>query len=295
MWYTIGMSIPLTYQNITSQYEYLIAVSKNLNKVIMDVRQLINIEDGRPDYQSQINKLGIALSDLQKKIDSAIEELQEQRALINNLQDEIVQVNADAQKGIVSVRNEIIVVRDTAQKNLINAITNLQNEIDNNASYVDALGKTIYEELITYINSLYLSDNLYYVMNPITGQFDEINKTLQMMWDFTNHMLSIKEFETLGMTIDEFNSLGLTIEQYMHGFWRIADDIKLQKAFLMFNPLSGKQENVKNIVYDILTSQTILPYAITIREFDSLNLIVDEFDTKNITCENFYINARNLL
>ena len=60
-----------------------------------------------------------------------------------------------------------------------------------------------------------------------------------------------------------------------------------------YNPTNGKTENINKVLQDIYDS--VRYDAITVNEFESLNLTATEFDDKNISAYSFDVNGKSIL
>lgn len=294
-WYSLSMSIPIQYQNITSQYEILLNLTDVVNGVAKDVCRLVEIEANRPDFAGQIKTLQNTVKTMQTQLKNAIDELGHTQQALISVDEEIKQLRIYTDGRIETLSGELIATDLKWQKNLQIAFNNLQDEIENTNNLISNTTDIIKADLKAYADSLYKPKNIYYVTNPITDNIGEINDVLAMLWDFTALIPTISEFDSMGLTIGEFETYGLTILEYMRDFHKRITAHNIQDAFMMFNPLTGTRMNVKNIVYDMLTSELVLPYSIKIGTFEKMGLLNKDVDALGVTCYDFYVNASNIL
>lgn len=128
------------------------------------------------------------------------------------------------------------------------------------------------------------------VINPITGNLDNIQNVLNMYYNvFNYYALSCIEYDTLGLTCDIYDNKNLTCIMYDYQGKKY---LWFDNDLYMFHPETGERTFYKNII-DFLT-ELHRTDCVTCTDYDNLNLSTDNYNSKNINCYDYDWNSKTL-
>lgn len=178
-----------------------------------------------------------------------------------------------------------------AQTELTVRINELYNSWFQYQSYLDGRMNAMMVSLKQYVDSL-LVGNVMYVINPVTGEMDTLQNTLNTMWIKMNvGGLTAEEYDSMKLTAIEYDSQNITALEYdTRG--RFVPEIFKRLYLRMRSPFTGKMDTYENV---ILRCVRLHQVGITAQEYDSKNLTASEYDTKKITAYNYDWEGRVIL
>lgn len=181
------------------------------------------------------------------------------------------------------------------------------------SSYVDSLS---YEEQIMWIsnyletviikainNNADILIELKYIVDHFESQYDELNDKINNLRIEVNRLLT-EEKAYVDSELNRFYNLILSLNtefrREIENFVTIRinemneriDEIELGNIDA-YNPTTGRIENINKVLNDIYDS--VRYDAITVGEFEALQLTATGFDSKQITAYNFDNNGKSIL
>lgn len=154
--------------------------------------------------------------------------------------------------------------------------------INNNAEIVAELQEYVESIQVNFDDLYEKMDNLkLYVDQTIEGQNLYIDNKLNEYYNYSLGLIN-QAVDTLNNKIDyQVNLLNNRIDQIEIG------------QINVYNPTSGRYENINKVLTDIYDS--VRYDAITVTEFEALEFTATEFDAIEITAYNFDNNGKSIL
>lgn len=243
--------LPTVYGNALSYYEEIQCLCNKINEVI-DI----------------VNNIGDDFTDkAYKYTDQQIEILKQ--LIYNKYDAEISDINNDLLQLHVSLGELVVIIND------------LESKLD---SKFDLLTKY----LINYIDEHIATITTLYVISPITGELENINKVLEDMFyiqQYTN-ALTANEYDSMQLTASQYDSRLITALRYLlWGKWIFHDEL----FNTMFSPFTGLRQNVKTIIQQLADLHRT--GALTAIAYDNLRLTADAYDALLLTAYNYDFNG----
>ncbi len=144
---------------------------------------------------------------------------------------------------------------------------------------VDEKFKVMYNELILYIDEKIGSVGQLYVISPVTGRLEPIQKVLNDIYKALNvGALTAVEYDRMNLTAQEYDNLQLTAQEYdnMRFIPKVFKAIYLR----MRSPFSGNLDYYDNIINGLAN---LHKDALTATEYDDKNLTATAYDALNVT------------
>lgn len=260
---------------------------------------------------------------LVKTYDSLQDEIQQAMDFINSfeqttndkIQQEITIVMAHYQQRLLAVEKLVhaLEIRLTANENEIDTfqpqINDLAKALKEQKYYVDNLHQELIEELHEYKNGVgkYIDGRLYLfeeeirrmvtkldrldVVNPINGQYEDINKVLSDLYQSIQLSFGItaKEYDKLQLTAREYDNMMISAIDYSTKayfiFWEM-------RQGLMRSPFTGLMTNYKNIINKLADLHKC---GFTAKQYDNLQITAKDFDAWKISAFNYDWFGRKMI
>ena len=224
---------------------------------------------------------------------------------ISNLQSAIALINANI-SDLQQIRNDIaaLKVMDGDLQSQIDAIdTNYDlifEKIDEVNARIDNIREVIGLEFLAAVrnlqNQLYtIKFDLEQEMNEIKARMDQIDTTVYNPWagrrvdqdenarliyaDLSDMIPTAAEYSELGLSSNDYNKYNLTAYEYA---------IRGKKHFhfdWVYSPVSGKRQNVSNVLTEIMN---FLLGTMTATEYAAMDLTASEYSNLDLTSEEYY-------
>lgn len=158
-------------------------------------------------------------------------------------------------------------------------------------AYLDSRMTAMMVSLKQYVDSLIVG-RVVYVINPVTGQMDTLQNTLNMMWSQMNvGALTAAEYDSMLLTAAEYDAMRIPAIVYdTRG--RFVPGIFERLYLRMRSPFTGKMDTYENVIYACIRLHQV---ALTAEEYDSKNLTAAEYDAKKITAYNYDWEGRLII
>lgn len=224
---------------------------------------------------------------------------------ISNLQSAIVLINANI-SDLQQIRNDIaaLKVMDGDLQAQIDAIdTNYDlifEKIDEVNARIDNIREVIGLEFLAAVRNL--QNQLYTVkfdleqeMNEIKTRMDQIDTSVYNPWagrrvdqdenarliyaDLSDMIPTAAEYSELGLSSNDYNKYNLTAYEYA---------VRGKKHFhfdWVYSPVSGKRQNVSNVLTEIMN---FLLGTMTASEYAAMDLTASEYSNLDLTSEEYY-------
>lgn len=224
---------------------------------------------------------------------------------ISNLQSAIALINANI-SDLQQIRNDIaaLKVMDGDLQAQIDAIdTNYDlifEKIDEVNARIDNIREVIGLEFLAAVRNL--QNQLYTVkfdleqeMNEIKARMDQIDTSVYNPWagrrvdqdknarliyaDLSDMIPTAAEYSELGLSSNDYNKYNLTAYEYA---------VRGKKHFhfdWVYSPVSGKRQNVSNVLTEIMN---FLLGTMTATEYAAMDLTATEYSNLDLTSEEYY-------
>lgn len=288
----IYRTIPLSYDDSMSYYAQLLAINKileNLGEEIAKIEKTINDID-----KSILEDVKKELAAFQKKIDAEItalkSEIEEETdtkftSLVDEVEKKLQLQDVKINQFIAETDGKIVIVRQE--------IAEILTGLDNIYTYIDTSNEEYWKQMKEYIDEIYTSRKIYYVKNPVTKKIDEINNALEMMYYVSTNALSCDEYAELQLTADSYADLQLSCIMFLRELRNYYNLRQYTKTVSMWNPYSGKFENVIETVKQLVKFHET--NSLTAAEYAELQLTADAYAEKAITAYDYYVRGKILL
>lgn len=288
----IYRTIPLSYDDSMSYYTQLLAINKileNLGEEIAKIEKTINDID-----KSILEDVKKELAAFQKKIDAEItalkSEIEEETdtkftSLVDEVEKKLQLQDVKINQFIAETDGKIVIVRQE--------IAEILTGLDNIYTYIDTSNEEYWKQMKEYIDEIYTSRKIYYVKNPVTKKIDEINNALEMMYYVSTNALSCDEYAELQLTADSYADLQLSCIMFLRELRNYYNLRQYTKTVSMWNPYSGKFENVIETVKQLVKFHET--NSLTAAEYAELQLTADAYAEKAITAYDYYVRGKILL
>lgn len=215
------------------------------------------------------NKLD-ALTEAVKRIDLNIDEIE---INVAELYSDIDMLRNHFNEEIVAIRLEIAT--------MYQVFADYKHSID------DIIADKILE-MITYIEEHVQQIERLYVINPMTGEYVNIQSVLDMFAEYLalGYGLTAEEYDSLKLTALAYDNLRLTALAYsMRGYLIFFKRLKM----VMLSPFTGEMDSYDNII-DMLAN--LHKEALTAEEYDNLLILAEVYDIINIDAYHYDWNGK---
>jgi len=224
-----------------------------------------------------------ALQDIRAEVTSIIKQLNDQLEKILALEK---QVNINLQD-IASLFAEI----DKTNNDINTKIAKVYNDFAEYKDSIDGIIDSKVQYLEEYINDHITKIDRLYLINPITGKYEDIQTILNQLAEYTfeGFGLTAQEYDGLNLTANEYDSQLITALNYStRGYFVFFKLIQLR----MRNPFTGLISSYEDVIY---TLTELHKNALTANEYDKLDLEAEVYDNKSITAYIYDWNGRSLI
>jgi len=224
-----------------------------------------------------------ALQDIRAEVTSIINQLNDQLEKILALEK---QVNINLQD-IASLFAEI----DKTNNDINTKIAKVYNDFAEYKDSIDGIIDSKVQYLEEYINDHITKIDRLYLINPITGKYEDIQTILNQLAEYTfeGFGLTAQEYDDLNLTANEYDSQLITALNYStRGYFVFFKLIQLR----MRNPFTGLISSYEDVIY---TLTELHKNALTANEYDKLDLEAEVYDNKSITAYIYDWNGRSLI
>ena len=201
-----------------------------------------------------------AISEAVKRIDLNIDEIE---VSVIDLYSDMEILRNNFQTEMVAIRLEIASIYEV--------FAEYKNSIDDLVA-----GKML--ELVRYIEEHVQQIERLYVVNPMTGEYVNIQKVLDMFAEYIGlgYGLTADEYDSLELSALEYDNLRLTALAYsMRGYLIFFKRLKM----LMLSPFTGQMDSYDNVIYQLAD---LHKDSLTAEQYDSLLILADTFDLLGI-------------
>lgn len=212
-----------------------------------------------------------ALQEINAEVSSIIEQLESQLDRILKLEDQVNTNVAD----IATLYSKI-----AETNNVINLkVAGIYNSLETYKDSIDGIIDSKLEYLEKYIEEHVAQIDRLYVINPITGIYEDIQNVLDQLAEYTfeGFGLTAQEYDDLNLTANEYDSQQITALNYStRGYFEFFKLLQLR----MRNPFNGLISSYEDIIYALADLHR---NALTVDEYDELALTADVYDNKLLT------------
>ena len=293
--------LPAVYDDVLSYEEWLSKVIYRINELqeyiddtMENIEQIIDqtvttklapVQEDINVIQGRLTTIDKTLEDLDQSIKSSLKKAKEYADTLNN------KTNKKFDKSISDLQEIIAKYYDelkNADKMLESALTNAYKDADwenlkeakrythqiigvnNNKIYaaIDALSRRV-DDIINEYPELY---------DPATGETEHMQELIYNMYRALRTFgIPSMLYDDQQLTAEEYDAMGLDSQVYDTSMiWRLWYKFKF-----MFNPVTGKQESLADIVNFLFTQ--LRWNGKTVDEFEAYNATVDELDNSTYT------------
>lgn len=328
----IFRTIPLSFDDSMSYYEQLLAINKVLESYSTEIAKIETTINNLEDNILKSVKLELLnfSREVKEEIDLLKKETEKEiNDFENSTNERITKLEDDVEKSIQNFQNELSIRFADMNKKIEEFITStdlkienfiasenmkftnftievdekihvLRNEffdllesIDEIYNYIDRQNDVYWNRLKDYCDEIYTKRNIYYVKNPIDGKIGEINSVLDLIYRITNHAVTCDEFNYIGLTVSEYNSLNYTCIEYLKKYKDLYWKKYYTESTSIQNPYTGRFENVVNVVKQLVKFHEEVN-SLTASDYADLGLTATEYDTKNVTAYDYYVNGKKI-
>lgn len=153
---------------------------------------------------------------------------------------------------------------------------------------IDTLYDGKFEELRQYVYEVVAHIDRLYVINPISGLFEDIQKVIDDIYKnlLFSYGLTAKEYDELMLTAFEYDNMNITALMYSTRayfiFWE-------RTIGFMRSPFTGTMTHYSNIIQKLVDFHR---YSLTAKQYDDLLLQAMTYDALKLTAYNYDWHGR---
>ena len=272
---------------------------KNYQKIVNDVKALndwrtvhegeyeallaeVNRVAGEIDtFESQINK---RFADLDASIHADFD------TLTTEIRNELAQTQAEIEREFAEALSEFTAQYQALKAQIELELANMKREINALAyDLAEAIG-SFREEMVSYIDErfdLFIQNLPDYeklvIYNPIRGYQTTVQVAINDLYSACNFWgLTAREFDSLELTCEEFEAYELTCHEFDTLGYKLLGYPDPDTH--MRDPFTGLIAPIKEVVMELYGLHM---GALTVAEFEALDLTCEEFDAKEVTAFEF--------
>lgn len=232
-------------------------------------------------FEAQINK---RFADLDASIHADFE------ALTTEIRNELAQTQAEIEREFAEALAQFTAQYQALKAEIELELANMKREINALAyELAEAIG-SFREEMVTYIDErfdLFIQNLPDYekliIYNPIRGYQTTVQVAINDLYSATNFWgLTAREFDSLELTCAEFESYELTCHEFDTLGYKLLGYPDPDTH--MRDPFTGLIAPIKDVVMELYGLHM---GALTVAEFEALDLTCEEFDAKEVTAFEF--------
>lgn len=264
--------LPAVYDDVLSYEEWLSKIRYKINELgayieeqLADVEQLVH-DQVTAELKAITDKYDKEIADLNHLIETVDEYA---HSLDGKIDDKVTMLTN-------YINDEILRLTDHFNAELYDFFLQNKKYTDDKVNaeriYRKADINLINERLDNYIREFPL------VYCPPLGRYTDIESALVEVWDSLRMFaLTASEYDNFDFTCTEYSDLLLSAFEYdVYGGYILRENIKQ-----MFNPFTGKHENIRNVVNDICDYLKF--NGKTAGEYDAYEFTASEFDNSDYT------------
>ena len=260
------------YKKLVAEYDTIKAeiddVTKKINEFSKYVDDIINERIGLKlqALTSRVSMLEFEMQNVERNLDDTNLRVDEVVKSIVNLNIKIDQVKVELKADIAEVYLEF-----GKYKESIDAI--IQIEVNKLIAYID--------EHVTKLDRLY-------VVNPITGVYENIQDVLNEICDslLSGFGITAKEYDSLGLTALQYDQKVITAIQYSSRGYLIFYKELIAR---MRSPFTGEMDRYDNVINSLAN---LHKEYFTAKEYDALLLTAQAYDDYLITAYEYDWNGK---
>lgn len=251
------------YKKLVAEYDTIKAEIDEATKKINEFTQYVDaIIDERINLKLKALSSRVAM--LESEMKAVESELDNVSLRVNEAVKDIINLGIKIEQVRIELKSDIaeVYVEFGKYKESIDAI--IQIEINRLIEYID--------EHVTKLDRLD-------VVNPITGEYEDIQIVLNQIVDtlFTAFGITASEYDSLGLTAKQYDALQITALEYStRGFLIFYKKLSSR----MRSPFTGQIDTYDNIIYKLAD---LHKNGLTAKEYDNLLLEAEVYDNKQLT------------
>ncbi len=266
-------------RELIAMYKKLVAEYDTIKKEIDEVTKKIN-EFGKY-VDSIINeRIDLKLQVLTSRVSMLEFEMQN---VEKNLDDTNLQVD-EVVKSIIGLSVKI----DHVKVELKTDIAEVYLEFGKYKESIDSVIQIEINKLIAYIDEHVTKLDRLYVVNPITGVYENIQDVLNEICDslLSGFGITAQEYDSLGFTALQYDQKVITaIEYSTRGYLIFYKELIAR----MRSPFTGEMDTYDNVIYKLAD---LHKNCLTAKEYDDLLLSAQIYDDKQITAYIYDWNSK---
>lgn len=232
-------------------------------------------------FEAQINK---RFADLDASIHADFD------TLTTEIRNELAQTQAEIEREFAEALAQFTAQYQALKAEIELELTNMKREINALAyELAEAIG-SFREEMVSYIDErfdLFIQNLPDYeklvIYNPIRGYQTTVQVAINDLYSATNFWgLTAREFDSLELTCAEFESYELTCHEFDTLGYKLLGYPDPDTH--MRDPFTGLIAPIKDVVMELYGLHM---GALTVAEFEALDLTCEEFDAKEVTAFEF--------
>lgn len=225
----------------------------------------------------------IGLNNMYQSILDQLEELQEKYDTIpQQIANAIANYQTYVNGQLDNVRNQIANMNDRMD-NFENVVYSLKESViaatTSLTQYIDAQYDELYTHFTVAINNIV--KNWPSVTDPSDGKREDLQTTLDHMWNRSGFGIPVVLFDSLNVPAEEFDNMQIPVWYFdRYAYWIF----QTRRACYMLSPFTGEYVPIYEVV---IALANLHQDGVTVDEFDAANIDVTAFDNANITAYNF--------
>lgn len=263
------------YKKLVAEYDTIKGEIDEVTKKIEEFTQYVDeIIDER------INLKLKALTSRVAMLEIAMKQVDEELDNVNLRVDEIV-------KDIINLGIRI----DQVRVELKTDIAEVYIELGKYKESIDDIIQIEINKLIAYIDEHVTKLDRLDVVNPITGEYENIQNVLDDIVDalLTSFGVTAKEYDDLELTALQYDKLVITASQYsVNGYLLFYRELIVR----MRSPFTGAIDSYENIIYSLAD---LHKNCFTANEYDEKVLTAQVYDDKLITAYTYDWNSKTVV
>lgn len=215
-------------------------------------------------------------SEISRAVNNAMQPVYKQIAMIR---DEMSQWNEDITNTLAE-QNKRIDDMYLTLSSLESYVSTIYNSCK---SYTDAKTSELKKYLEDYINK-YLVDGWPPVLCPVDGNYENINKALDDVYNAIIRPITFAEFNQLHLNFSQFNDMYILFKVFNSwGYRELTDHVDYR--FYMFSPLTGQYMLMRDVIMQLYRLH--YPDGVKFGELNASNTSFEQFNNKQLTLTEF--------
>lgn len=260
------------YKKLVAEYDTIKAEIDEVTKKIEEFTQYVD-----EIIDEKINLKLKALTSRVTMLEIEMKKVEEELDNVNLRVDEIV-------KDIINLGIRI----DQVRVELKTDIAEVYMELGKYKESIDDIIQIEINKLIAYIDEHVTKLDRLDVVNPITGEYENIQNVLDDILDaiVSSFGLTAKEYDDLELTALQYDKLVITASQYsVRGYLLFYRELIVR----MRSPFTGAIDSYENIIYSLAD---LHKNCFTANEYDEKALTAQVYDDKLITAYTYDWNSK---